>query len=75
MPDRRTVELAVLGMSCNGCANSVRNALTDLEGVSDANVDFDKGIAKVSLDGSAEIPDEKLIEAVRDAGYNATLSS
>jgi len=75
MSDTKSIELAVLGMNCNGCANSVKNALSDVKGVRDAKVSFDNGTAEITLDGNADVPVETLIEAVKDAGYDATVSS
>jgi len=75
MSDHKTIELAILGMNCDGCGNTVRNALCDVLGVSDAKVSFEEGSATITLEDNADVSAETLIEAVKDAGYDATLSS
>ena len=55
------------GMMCNHCVMHVKKALEAL-GLK-AEVDLEKGIAKVSGDAS----DEAVVRAVADAGYTATV--
>ena len=66
-----TVELKVSGMTCGGCAVSVRNALLETPGVSAAEVDFESARAKVHYDPSRVSP-EHLIEAVNKTGFKAS---
>jgi len=66
--DAQTVTLKIVGMSCGGCADSVRNALLKLDGVYDAAVSFETGIASVQLDGK-KVDEVKLTEAIVKAGY------
>ena len=42
--------LKVEGMSCNHCVMHVTNALKELDGVNEANVSLDKGVAVVDYD-------------------------
>ncbi len=58
------VTLSITGMTCSGCANTVKRVL------SRAEVDHARGRATVS--GTAH--PEDLIAAVRAAGYGAQLS-
>jgi len=67
-----TVELKVSGMTCSGCAVSVRNALLETPGVASAEVDLESALAKVQYDG-AQVSTGKLIEAVSKTGFKATL--
>ena len=46
-PDCETAELAVSGMRCNGCVESVTRALEDVDGVESATVDLATGRATV----------------------------
>ena len=46
----KTSVLNIKGMGCSGCADTVTKALTELEGVSAAEVDFASGKAKVSYE-------------------------
>jgi len=66
MPDR-TLHLSISGMSCAGCVLSVENALNHVSGVEAACVNFAEHTA--SITGTATADD--LVQAVRDAGYNA----
>jgi copper chaperone CopZ len=63
------VTLAVSGMTCGGCANAVRRALTRVPGVAGAEVDLAQGRATVQ--GSA--PADALVAAVAAAGYGVQL--
>jgi len=56
-------------MSCAGCVSSVENALSHVEGVITASVNFAEHTALIS----GEAPASSLITAVRDAGYDAAL--
>jgi len=60
--------LGVGGMTCNGCANNVKNALFSVVGVSDVNVDLEGAKATVSLD--SDLDKQTLEEAVTAAGYS-----
>lgn len=61
--------LAISGMSCGGCADTVKRVLSRVPGVTDAKVDFASSHAVVS--GQAK--PEDLIAAVEAAGYGAQL--
>ena len=61
------VYLSVSGMSCAGCVSSVEKALSAVNGVRLANVNFAEHTAMVEGDVSSEA----LVEAVRAAGYDA----
>jgi Cu2+-exporting ATPase len=62
--------LKVTGMNCQSCVRHVKQALEGVEGVERADVDLEAGRATVVLDATIATP-EKLIAAVRDAGYEA----
>jgi copper chaperone CopZ len=61
--------LSITGMTCSGCANTVKRVLSWVPGVTRAEVDHARGRATVS--GTARPAD--LIAAVRAAGYGAQL--
>lgn len=67
-----TVELKVSGMTCSGCAVSVRNALLETPGVASASVDHEAGRATVQYD-PAKASAAQLIEAVNKTAYKASL--
>ena len=60
--------LGVGGMTCNGCANNVKNALSSVSGVSKVDVDLDGSKATVNTDGTSN--QEILEAAVANAGYS-----
>ena len=67
-----TVELKVSGMTCGGCAVSVKNALLETPGVTAAEVDWEVGRAKVQYD-AARVSTAQLLEAVNKTGFKAAL--
>ena len=50
-------KLAIQGMTCNGCAASVRAALMSVKGVHEASVSFEKGQASIKCDDSVTTAD------------------
>jgi len=66
--DALTVSLKVTGMTCGGCADQIRNALMKLDGVYDAVVSHETGVASVQFDGK-KIDEAKVGEAIVKAGY------
>jgi Cu+-exporting ATPase len=65
------VELPIAGMTCASCANRVERKLNKLDGVT-ATVNYATEKASVDFDPDVVAP-ERLVEAVRAAGYDATL--
>lgn len=66
-------ELALLGMTCANCANTIERRLNKVEGVLDASVNFASEKATVTYaPGAVTRPD--LIAAVRQAGYDVVES-
>jgi copper chaperone len=66
-----TIDVNVSGMTCEGCADKVRDALSATDGISGADIDVASGKVSVHLDGSV---DRSALEfaidsAVFDAGY------
>ena len=59
--------LKIEGMSCEHCVMAVKKALSEVEGVSSAEVDLESKQAAVVVGGS--VTDEMLCAAVADAGY------
>jgi copper chaperone CopZ len=62
------VTLTVEGMSCEGCEQTVEDALKTVGGVESANADRTSNTATV--EGAADI--DALVNAVNDAGYTAS---
>lgn len=67
----QTLNLSIDGMSCGHCVAAVRRALADTAGVEVRDVSV--GSASVALDPGVASP-ETVVEAVRDAGYEARVA-
>jgi copper chaperone CopZ len=64
--------LTITGMACGGCVASVQSVLAALPGVQGVQVTLDPPAAVVDHD-PATAPPEKLIQAVVDAGFGASV--
>jgi len=62
-----TIELKVNGMTCGHCEKAVHNALKNVPGVQDVQVNLQEGT--VTVQGEAE--PQALIAAVTEEGYGA----
>ena len=69
--DAAKVELAVAGMTCDGCANALHNALIGTAGVFAAEVTFASGKAVVSYDAT-KLKVDDLLQVISKAGYKGT---
>ena len=74
MPAQETESLTVpvIGMTCAACQHHVESALKETTGVKSAHVDLMANRANVVFDPQ-EASAEKLLEAIRGAGYDAVL--
>lgn len=64
-----SVTLRIQGMTCASCVRRVERALSKVEGVDAATVNFASETARVNLGGA--VPLERLTAAVEKAGYHA----
>src|SRR5258708_19170273 len=71
-PETESVALPVLGMTCASCQHHVESALQNAAGVQSAHVDLMANRANVVFDPTVTAP-ENLINAIREAGYDAVL--
>ena len=62
------IVLAVTGMSCGGCVNSVQKLLAALPGVKNVEVSLTPGQARVVYD-AAQVDRAALVQAIVDAGF------
>ncbi len=66
------IELGIQGMHCAGCVANVQRSLRAVPGVRSADVNLATGRATVELaDPAAPFESARLIQAVRQAGYEA----
>ena len=68
----RTVTLALPSMDCPVCPITVKKALTQVPGVSQASVNFDKRQAVVTFD-DVKTNLAALTQSTRNAGYPSTV--
>ncbi len=68
----KTVTLAVPSMDCPVCPITVKKALTQVPGVSQASVNFEKRQAVVTFD-DAKTNVGALTESTKNAGYPSTV--
>ena len=64
------IKLSISGMTCSGCASTVKRVLSRVPGTTAVVVDLDNGAASVA--GTADAP--ALAAAVVAAGYDAKLA-
>ncbi|MCA0359747.1 MAG: heavy-metal-associated domain-containing protein [Armatimonadetes bacterium] len=64
-----TTTLTIEGMSCQNCVRHAREALLGVEGVMEASVTLEPGIAEVTHEETVAL--ESLIAAIEDEGYTA----
>ena len=62
-----TTTITINGMSCGGCASSVRAELTTIPGVVDVEVDVSNGTATIA--SAAPVDTAAIRAAVEEAGY------
>jgi copper chaperone CopZ len=63
-----TVTYSVPGIHCAHCGMSIREEVSEVDGVEDVDVDLD---AKVVTIRGRDLSDEKLRAAIEEAGYEA----
>ncbi|GAB4356041.1 MAG: mercury(II) reductase [Methylohalobius crimeensis] len=66
------IELKVMGMTCDSCAQHIREALENVPGVRSAAVSYARGVAQVLA--APETSQDALIAAVAGLGYHASPS-
>lgn len=66
----KVVELSVTGMTCQGCADHVTDALSKKPGVVKSDAQFASNSATVTYDPSA-VKEEDIIRAIEETGYKA----
>ena len=68
-----TTTIKVDGMSCGGCSSRVGRLLSELSGVTRAEVDLASGLAQVEFD-AGKLGHEALLTVIRDAGFEARIT-
>lgn len=65
-----TKKIFIEGMSCQHCVKHVKDALEKLDGIKSAKVSLEDKWAEIEL--SHDVDNEKIKEAIEDAGYEVT---
>lgn len=60
-------KISIEGMSCNHCVNHVKEALSELNGVSSVEVNLASKYAV--MEANTDVKDEEIKFAIEDAGY------
>ena len=66
------IQLKVTGMHCGGCVKSVTRVLSELAGVQKVDVSLEQESAQITFDPQ-QVQPAALIEAIEDAGFDASL--
>ncbi|MBI1914100.1 MAG: cation transporter [Planctomycetes bacterium] len=70
---RQQIVLELWGMTCEGCAATVQQALRNVPGVARVDVNYSKAEAVVTAQPGTTLQAEALLQTVREAGYTARL--
>ena len=62
------IELRIEGMHCTGCSTRLQKVLSNLDGVSRAEVSFEKGMANIEFNKEIITLDE-IKNAIVDSGF------
>ena len=68
----QTCEIAIDGMTCGGCVNSVQDSVKQLAGVGEINVSLQKGRATVTFDDE-KLSTADILIAIDAAGFDVAL--
>lgn len=64
----KNIELRIEGMHCTGCSARLQKVLSNLDGVSNAEVSFEKGMANIEFNKEIITLDE-IKNAIVDSGF------
>jgi copper chaperone len=67
--NQKTTTVTAPEIVCGGCANSIKKAFGNVEGVS--NVEIDVPSKKVTVNHSAQVSRDEIVEVLDRAGYSA----
>lgn len=59
--------LKVNGMVCGGCENRIKNALNQLDGVTNVEADYNTGTVKII--SKEDVKKEQMEETINDIGF------
>lgn len=62
----------ITGMTCSNCARHVHDAVSKLDGIKQCDVNL--LLNQMTVEKDASVSSDKIIQAVKEAGYNANIS-
>jgi len=68
----KTVKLKITGMTCAGCSNHISNALKEVDGIIEYNVEYPGDLATIQYDPQKTNPDA-IIKLIKHTGYKAEI--
>lgn len=66
----KDISISVKGMVCGFCAQGIEKKFKALPEVSAVNVSLEKKTVTITTKDKADVPDTKIKEILKDAGYN-----
>ena len=63
------IELKVEGMHCGGCSGRLNRVLNSLDGVENAEANFETGIVKLSYNVN-QVSSDTIKKSIADAGFS-----
>ncbi len=63
----KEIKLNVEGMTCGGCENRIKNALSEIEGVESVTANHETKEVTITL--NAEVEEDTLKETINDLGF------
>jgi copper chaperone CopZ len=71
-PNLASIDIAIAGMHCDGCAMTITDALKEVDGVVECQVSFQEKKASVKYD-PARVAPAQLAAVIEKTGYRPTL--
>lgn len=66
----QTTKLSAPSIVCGGCANAIKKALGDVQGISEVSVDTTS--KTVTINHDERVPHEKIVSVLERAGFPAS---
>ena len=64
------IKITVKGMVCSFCAQGIKKQFSSIPGVEKVEPNLDQKLVVVTTKVNANLPDEKIKEVIKDAGYD-----
>lgn len=68
----KTLKLKITGMTCAGCSNHISNALKEVDGIIEHQVEYPGDLATIQYDPKKTNPDT-IIKVIEQTGYKAEI--